>query len=64
MASLAGVFFDVGAGELATPDDVVAGVDGDFYFKAIRLGVVFDDGGAFPLVLGAAVVFGYQEGAG
>ena len=39
---LAAVFFNIGAGEVAAPDNVVPGPEGQVQVKAIAFGIVFD----------------------
>ena len=54
---------DVLAAELAAPDDIVFGVDGDADFKTETFGIDFNHGVAVPFGDGAAVIFRNQKGA-
>ena len=51
------------AGEVAAPDHIVAGVEGEVDLHAVAFGGYADQGRAFPLRSCAAVVFCDHEGA-
>ena len=63
MADKVAVGFYPAAGEMAAPNNVVTGIEGEVYLHALAFGSDPDKGRTLPVGTGATVVFRHHEGA-
>ena len=63
MAGLTTVGVEPSVGKMPSPDDVVSRIEREIYFDSVTFGGYTDQGRAFPVGTGTAVVFCDHEGA-